>query len=66
MGIQSKNSLKKKPTHLFIFERQRKTEGEQGRRREKGNTEFEAGSRLLAVNPEPDTGLELGNREIMT
>ena len=29
-------------------------------------TESEAGSRLWAVNTEPDAGLELRNREIMT
>ena len=31
-----------------------------------GNTESEAGSRLWAVSPEPNVGLELTNREIMT
>ena len=31
-----------------------------------GNTESEAGSRLLAVSTEPDVGLELTNCEIMT
>ena len=31
-----------------------------------GNTESEAGSRLLAVSPGPDVGLELANCEIMT
>ena len=31
-----------------------------------GDTESEAGSRLLAVSTEPDAGLELTNREIMT
>ena len=31
-----------------------------------GDTESEAGSRLWAVNTEPDTGLELKHREIMT
>ena len=31
-----------------------------------GDTESEAGSRLHAVSTEPDTGLELTNREIMT
>ena len=30
------------------------------------DTESEAGSRLRAVSPEPDAGLELTNREIMT
>ena len=31
-----------------------------------GDTESEAGSRLGAVSPEPDAGLELTNGEIMT
>ena len=31
-----------------------------------GDTEAEAVSRLRAVRPEPDAGLELMNREIMT
>ena len=31
-----------------------------------GDTESEAGSRLQAVTTEPDMGLELTNREIMT
>ena len=31
-----------------------------------GDTELEAGSRLWAISPEPDAGLELTNREIMT
>ena len=31
-----------------------------------GDTESEAGSRLLAVSTEPDTGLELTDLEIMT
>ena len=31
-----------------------------------GDTESEAGSRLQAVSTEPDVGLELVNREIMT
>ena len=31
-----------------------------------GDTESEAGSRLWAVSTEPDTGLELVNREVMT
>ena len=47
--------------------RQRETEHEQGRSREReGDTESEAGSRLWAVSTEPDAGLELTNREIMT
>ena len=31
-----------------------------------GDTESETGSRLGAVSTEPDAGLELTNREIMT
>ena len=31
-----------------------------------GDTESEAGSRLWAVSTEPDAGLELTDREIMT
>ena len=30
-----------------------------------GGTESETGSRLWAISPEPDAGLELTNREIM-
>ena len=31
-----------------------------------GDTESEAGSRLWAISPEPDAGLELTDREIVT
>ena len=31
-----------------------------------GDTEWEAGSRLRAISPEPDAGLELTDREIVT
>ena len=31
-----------------------------------GDTESEAGSRLWAISPEPDTGLELTDREMVT
>ena len=31
-----------------------------------GDTESEAGSRLGAISPEPDAGLKLMEREIMT
>ena len=48
---------------MFIFERER-TSGE-GAERE-GGTESEAGSGFRAVSTEPDVGLELTNREIMT
>ena len=42
------------------------TEHELGGAEKEGDTEFEAGSRLLAVSTEPDPGLELTDREIMT
>ena len=32
----------------------------------KGDAESEAGSRLGAISPEPDVGLELTDREIVT
>ena len=50
---------------LFIFEtgRDRARTGE-GQR--EGDTESEAGSRLRAVSTEPDAGLGLTDREIMT
>ena len=45
----------------------RETEYEWGRGREReGDTESEAGSRLLAVSTEPDMGLEPVDCEIMT
>ena len=31
-----------------------------------GDTESEAGSRFRAISPEPDAGLELADREIVT
>ena len=31
-----------------------------------GDTESEAGSRLWAISPEPDAGLELTDREMLT
>ena len=37
-----------------------------GRAEREGDTESEAGSRLHAVSTEPDAGLELTDREIMT
>ena len=39
--------------------------GGEGAERE-GDTESEAGSRLRAVSTEPDAGLELMDRDIMT
>ena len=50
---------------MFIFERWRQSSSGGGAERE-GDTESKTGSRLWAVSTEPDTGLELMNREIMT
>ena len=50
---------------MFIFESERDGVSRGGAERE-GDTESEAGSRLRAVSTEPDTGLELTNREIVT
>ena len=47
--------------------RQRETEHEWGRVREReGDTESETGSRLCTVSTEPNAGLEITHREIMT
>ena len=54
---------------LFIFEREtdRQTQSASGGGAErKGDTELEAGSRFWAGSTEPDMGLKLTNREIMT
>ena len=51
--------------NLFLKERERERVGEGGAERE-GDTESKAGSRLRAVSTEPDVGLELTNREIVT
>ena len=48
---------------MYLFLRDRETEHKQGRGRD---TESEPGSRLRAVSTEPDAGLELMDREIMT
>ena len=45
---------------------QRETEHEWGRAEREGDTESEAGSKLRAISPGPDAGLELMNREIVT
>ena len=52
---------------IYFLGRERETECEQGKGREReGDTESQAGSRLQAVGPEPDAGLEPRNLEIMT
>ena len=38
----------------------------EGQREKEGDTESETGSRLGAASTEPDAGLELTDREIMT
>ena len=49
----------------FFWDRERQSMKGGGAERE-GDTESEAGSRLWAISPEPDAGLELTNREIVT
>ena len=58
---------------MFICERESEWEREKERQstsgggaERKGDRESEAGSRLWAVSTEPDAGLELMDREIMT
>ena len=53
--------------------RERERERERARARmnrggaeREGDTELEAGSRLRAISPEPDAGLELTDSEIVT
>ena len=50
---------------LIYFLRERQSVSRGGAERE-GDTESEEGSRPRAVSTEPDAGLELTNREIMT
>ena len=50
---------------IFILG-QRETEHERGGAEREGDTESETGSRLRAISPEPDVGLELTDREIVT
>ena len=52
--------------NVYLFLKERETECEQGRGRREGDTESEAVSRLWAVSPEPDVGLELTDHEMMT
>ena len=51
---------------MFIYFWERQRQSMRGREAERGDTESKAGSRLWAVSTEPDVGLELTNREIMT
>ena len=50
---------------IYFWERGRQSANRGGTERER-ETEPEAGSRLWAISTEPDTGLKLTNREIMT
>ena len=52
-------------TFIYFWDRERQSMNGGGSEREE-DTESEAGSRLWAVSTEPDTGLELTDREIMT
>ena len=52
-------------TFLFIFETER-DRAWTGEGQREGDTESEAGSRLRAVSTEPEAGLDLTDREIMT
>ena len=51
--------------YLFLGKRERQSMSGAGAERE-GDTESEAGSRLWAVSTEPDAGLKLTDREILT
>ena len=60
----NKYQLKKIFFDIDSFLREQRVSG-RGAERE-GNTESEAGSGLWAISTEPDAGLELTDREIMT
>ena len=51
---------------MFIFETERGRAWAEEERERDGDTESEAGSRLWAISPEPDAGLELTDHEIVT
>ena len=50
---------------IYFWDRERQSTNGGGAERE-GDTESETGSRLRAISPEPDAGLELTDREIVT
>ena len=52
-------------TFIYFWDRERQSMNGGGSERE-GDTELETGSRLRAISPEPDAGLELTDREIVT
>ena len=51
---------------MFIYFWEREAEHEWGRGKERGDTEYEAGSRLWVVSTEPEAGLKPTSHEIMT
>ena len=57
--------IKKLCFNVYLFLKERQSVNRGGSERE-GDTESEAGSRLRAVSTEPDAGLQLKSREIMT
>ena len=50
---------------IYFWDRERQSMSGEGTEREE-DTESETGSRLWAVSTEPDAGLEITDREIMT
>ena len=52
-------------TFIYFWNRERPSMNGGGAERE-GATESETGSRLQAISPEPDAGLELMDHEIVT
>ena len=50
---------------IYFWDRERQSMNGRGAERE-GDTESGTGSRLRAISPEPDAGLELTDREIVT
>ena len=50
---------------IYFWDRERQSMNVGGAERE-GDTESETGSRLRAISPEPDAGLELTDRKIVT
>ena len=51
---------------IYFWETEKDSMSGRGQRHREGDPEYEAGSRFWAVSTEPDAGLQLTNREIMT